>query len=218
MRVIVIGATGATGKELVDNLLADGHFSEVIVLVRRKFFPHHSKLTEVVVDFGRLEQYSDAIQGDFAVSCLGTTLKDAGSKEMQCRIDLDIPQQFAAIAHANGINHFLLLSSMGANSNAPFFYTRMKGVLEENIRRIGFQTFLVLQPSILIRPNSNRLGERIVVKVLLFFNKIGLAQRYQPLHVKDLAQAIKIALLTHQGIVKVFSLREIKQLIADKFR
>ena len=85
MNAIVIGGTGATGKELVAQLLEDARFDTVTVLVRRPYFDANSKLIEIVVDFEKLDRYRDKIRGRVAFSTLGTTLKDVGSKAAQFR-------------------------------------------------------------------------------------------------------------------------------------
>lgn len=78
---MVIGATGATGNELVKQLLDDPRFGEITVLVRRPHFGQQVKHKEIVVDSERLGNHKDVVQGEVASSCLGTTLKDAGSKD-----------------------------------------------------------------------------------------------------------------------------------------
>lgn len=91
MKALIIGATGATGKELVDRLLGDNNYASVSVFVRRPFGKSHPKLTEHIVDFSDVNSFQDLITGDVLFSCLGTTLKDAGSKDNQWKIDFDIP-------------------------------------------------------------------------------------------------------------------------------
>lgn len=89
MIAIVIGATGATGKFLVQELINDSNYLEIVILVRRKTNISHPKMQEIIVDFDQLENYSEYIIDDVAFSCLGATLKDAGSKEKQRIIDYD---------------------------------------------------------------------------------------------------------------------------------
>ena len=81
MKALVIGATGATGKDLVDQLLNDQDYKEVEVFVRNPLNIENSKLTTHIVDFEKPEEWKDLVKGDVAFSCLGTTLKNAGSKD-----------------------------------------------------------------------------------------------------------------------------------------
>jgi uncharacterized protein YbjT (DUF2867 family) len=215
MKVIVIGGTGATGRELIECLIGDKRILRVTAFVRNSSLDEHPKLKQVLVDFDRLEEYSSLMVGDVAISCLGTTLKDAGSKQKQFIIDHDIPLKFAEIAYKNGVKKFLLLSSMNANSESHFFYSRMKGMLEQSIRQLGFSSLLIFQPSLLIRPNTNRLGEKLGQRILELLNNLGFARNHAPIQVSDLAKAMRIALLHQQDGVKVFSLLEINDLASQ---
>ena len=190
MKAIVIGATGATGKEIVENLLNNQLFSEVIILVRKKSFKNHSRLNEIVVDFEHLEQYKNVINADIAFSCLGTTLKIAGSKANQWKVDFDYQFQFAQLAKENNIPTFVLLSALGANSSSKIFYSKMKGTLEDVIKNLQFTSTYIIKPGSLIRPNTDRLGEKLVVNFIQFFNKIGLLKNYTPITVKDLSKVM----------------------------
>src|SRR5688572_1056645 len=104
MKALIIGATGATGKDLVDILLQDKQYAEVVIFVRRTTGISHPKLKEVLTNFDELENVSAHINGDVLFSCFGTTLKAAGSKEAQWHIDYEIPLQFAEIAKLNGVS------------------------------------------------------------------------------------------------------------------
>lgn len=212
MKAVIIGGSGATGRELVKQLLEDPRFEEVIVLVRRRYFGELTKLTQVVVDFEKLKQYEDQIQGDVAFSCLGTTLKSAGSKDAQWRVDHDYQLAFASIAKANGVESFILLSAVGADESSSFFYNRMKGTLENNIRKLGFLQFIVLQPGGIERPHSDRLGEKIFIKLLKLFNAIGLFRGYAPITTSRLATAMIAAYVKFKEKYKIVHLHEIRRI------
>ena len=89
MKALIIGATGATGKDLVNKLLHDNDFEEVHAFVRRPLEIESDKLKSHVVDFENPDSWKDLVKGDVAFSCLGTTLKDAGSKDAQRKVDFD---------------------------------------------------------------------------------------------------------------------------------
>ncbi len=190
MKAIIIGGSGATGKILVHKMLESDKFSEITVLLRKKCFEVHPRLKQIIVDFDNLDNYSGIITGDVAISCLGTTLRNAGSKKAQWRVDYEYQYNFASIARNNGIPKFMLLSSYNADPESSIFYSKMKGVLEKNIESLHFDKLIIIQPGILIRPNSDRIGENITVSVIKAFNKIGLMQRYKPTHVNTLANCM----------------------------
>ena len=87
MKALVIGATGATGKDLVYKLLNDKDYDEVNIFVRKPMNIQHPKLKTHVVDFEKPQEWQDLVKGDVAFSCLGTTLKGAGSKQAQRKVD-----------------------------------------------------------------------------------------------------------------------------------
>ena len=122
MKVLIIGATGATGSDLVSVLLQDPDYTEVVAFVRRPSGLAHPKYSEIITDFEKLEAVADSIKGDVWFSCLGTTLKAAGSKKMQWHIDHDIPLKFAEIARRNGVPRAVLVSAYGASTASRVFY------------------------------------------------------------------------------------------------
>ncbi len=190
MKALIIGATGATGRYLVDELLGRRDYELVTIFVRKPTGKKHPKLVEHVIDFTHVQQYADLVTGDVLFSCLGTTLRDAGSKEKQWTIDFDIPVAFAEIARWNSVSSFILVSSYGASSKSRSFYPRMKGTLENCISKIGFQQFAIFRPGMLDRPGTDRWAEKAVLCALRTVNSIGLFKKYRPLPTPLLAQKL----------------------------
>jgi len=209
MKALIIGATGATGKDLVTQLLADDTYSEVHCFVRKPLALSHPKLHTHVVDFETPEAWADLLRGDVAFSCLGTTLAVAGSKEAQWRVDYDYQYNFAEHCHQNGVPTFVLISAAGAKAVSKLFYNRMKGQLEDAVKALSFPSLLLFQPSILIRSNSDRNGENFTVKVIAFLNKLGLFKRYRPMPTTVLAQKIRKEVATARKGIHTFTLDEI---------
>ena len=108
MKAIVIGATGAVGKELVKVLLSRPDYETVITFTRRPLGIDSPKLESHVIDFDRTDTWEDLVRGDVLFSALGTSLKQAGSKEAQYKIDHDYQLSFARAARAKGVSHFVL--------------------------------------------------------------------------------------------------------------
>ncbi len=185
---LVLGATGATGQELVKLLLKDSYYNKVSIFVRRKVDLQHKKLNIHIIDFSKLNDYENLIRGDILFSALGTTLKDAGSKNKQYLIDYSYQYEFAKISAKNGTNTYSVVSSLGANENSFFFYPKVKGKLEENIKLLDFKIINIYQPPSLIRqPELMRSSERFIIKILLKLNNIGMLKLFKPIHVNTLA-------------------------------
>ena len=191
LNAIVIGATGATGQEIVSQLLEDNDFDSVSIFVRKDPNINHRKLKTNVIDFSKLEEYRELIKGDVLFSCLGTTLRTAGSKEKQYLVDFTYQYEFAKIASDNGVTSYSLVSSTGANENSPIFYPKIKGKLEEVIKKLSFKTIQIFQPPTLIRQkNLMRTGEKIGIKIFGFLNSFGLLKSQKPLPVSTLAKVM----------------------------
>lgn len=209
MKALIIGATGATGKDLVTLLLNDNAYTEVHCFVRKPMSISHPKLHAHVVDFDTPEAWADLLHGDVAFSCLGTTLAVAGSKEAQWRVDYDYQYAFAQQCKANGVPTFVLVSAAGATAQSKLFYNRMKGQLEDAVKALEFTRLLIFQPSVLVRKGSDRKGEQFGLKMIVLLNKIGLFKRYRPMPTNVLAQRMRREVATATEGVHTFTLDEI---------
>jgi len=190
MKALIIGATGATGKDLLALLLNDPDYEEVLIFVRQHTGIIHPKLKEVLANFDKLEEVYDAIAGDVLFSCLGTTLKVAGSKDKQRHIDYEIPLKFAEIAKKKGVAELVLLSAYGASPQSKVFYSKIKGELEEKMKHLAFDKLIIFRPGLLLRKNTDRLGERISATVIQSLNSLGLIRKFRPLPTPILAEKL----------------------------
>lgn len=190
MKALVIGATGATGKDLVELLLDDATFNEVHIFVRRELPLSHEKLQTHIIDFDRPQHWHGLVKGDVLFSCLGTTIKAARTKDAQWKVDYDYQYQFAEAARTNGVPTYVLVSSTGASANSRVFYSRMKGELEVAVKKLGFPSLSILQPPILDRKDSDRAGEKAGLKAIEVLNKVGLFKSQRPLPTHELAQVM----------------------------
>lgn len=185
---LVLGATGATGQELVKFLIQDPIFEKVTIFVRRKVDLKHKKLNIHVIDFTKLDNYRKLVSGDVLFSALGTTLANAGSKENQYLVDFSYQYDFAKIASDNKVSTLSLVSSLGADENSLFFYTKIKGKLEQAVKLLNFKNIQIFQPPSLIRqPELMRSGEKLSVKFLKMICSLGILNTFKPISVNDLA-------------------------------
>jgi uncharacterized protein YbjT (DUF2867 family) len=201
MHALIIGATGATGKDLMNLLLTDPTFDRIDIFVRRNIDLQHAKLKTHLIDFDHPEQWKHLVQGDVLFSALGTTLKAAGSKEAQWKIDYEYQYQFAKAARENNVANLVLVSAGMASPKSMFYYSRMKGKLEVAVKALNFQKLDIFNPPLLIRKNTDRGGEITALKTLKYLNKIGLFSSQKPLPTEVLAQSmINVAKTKNTGV------------------
>src|ERR1022692_1526820 len=131
---IVIGATGLVGRNLVQLLLKDTRFEKVKILVRRSVGLKSEKLEEHIVNFDEPDSWKKLVTGDVLYSSMGTTLRVAGSKEAQFKIDYTYQYRVAKIAAGNGVPEYVLISAAGSGVDSKIFYSKMKGELERDIK------------------------------------------------------------------------------------
>lgn len=190
MHAILIGATGATGLDLLDLLLDDSIYTRVDIFVRRRVNVVHEKLQVHVVEFENPAAWKHLVKGDVLFSCLGTTLKGAGSKSAQWKVDYDYQLAFIKAAADNDIPTLVLVSAAHASSGSMFFYSRMKGELEEAVRKLGFSQFHIFRPPLLKRKGTDRWGEKMADRFFSALDRIGLMRSYRPLPTEVLAKAM----------------------------
>jgi uncharacterized protein YbjT (DUF2867 family) len=191
LSALVIGATGLVGSHLVSNLIKDGRFSEIIIFVRRATGLNDPKLRQHIIDFEQPSQWQHLVKGDVLFSTLGTTRRKAGSKQAQHRVDYDYQYQFASAAASNNVPVLGLVSSVGARTGSPFFYARIKGELERDVKALPFEKVVILQPGPLFgERKEKRTGEAFGMHVVKVLNSVGLMKKYRPIHGDTVARAM----------------------------
>ena len=148
------------------------------------------RLTVHLINFDLPGQWHLLLTGDVLFSCLGTTIKAAGSQEAQWKVDYTYQYEAAKAARENGVGTYALVSAVGASPKSGFFYNRIKGELDEAVKQLGFPACYILQPPSLIRKGSDRFGEKAGVAVLKVFNAIGLMRSYKPMPTEEVAAAM----------------------------
>ena len=188
---IVLGASGLIGSELVKILKASSRYGSILLLNRRPSGEVHPKVSERVIDFEAPDL--SGIAGDDFYCAFGTTMRKAGSRAVFQRIDCEYPTRIATQLHKQGFQRMLLVSSVGAKSDAGSFYLRTKAQLEENVIGLGFAQTVIARPSLLLGPRGEfRLGERVAVVLmkLLAPLMLGTLRRYRPVAASAVAHAL----------------------------
>jgi uncharacterized protein YbjT (DUF2867 family) len=187
---LVAGASGLVGGHLLDALLGSPLYQAVCSLGRRPLPQQHPKLTQRTVDFARLE--SEALPAsDDAFCCLGTTIKKAGSQEAFRAVDHGAVLAFAKAARKAGARRFLLVSALGADSGSRIFYNRVKGETEEDLKGVGFESLIILRPSLLLGDRAeSRPGERAAIMVSKALGPLLRPFSGRPIEARTVARAM----------------------------
>lgn len=189
---IVIGATGLVGNQLVKLLFNNKKYQKVKVFSRRATGLADEKLEEHLVDFDKFENWKNELTGDVLFSSLGTTIKQAGSKDAQYKVDYTYQFQVATVAAENEVKQLVLISSLGANPKSSIFYSRIKGELDCAVEQLPFKSVCVLRPSALVGERTEeRAGEKTMIKTTEFFAKIfPFLKKYKPIDATIVANAM----------------------------
>lgn len=206
---ILFGGSGLVGGFCLDLLLESPIYSKVLSFGRRKLEKEHEKLEQFEIDFEKVSQYKKLIRGNDLFCALGTTIKKAGSQEAFRKVDYEYPKEIATIAAKNGVNQFILVSSVGADAKSKVFYSQVKGELEEAIMKMPFWGVHILRPSMLL---GKREESRPLEKIGIIFSKgidflMGdLLGKYQPVKAEDVAKAMVVeAQNLEEGIKRLTS-------------
>ncbi|GAB2688728.1 NAD(P)H-binding protein [Aliiglaciecola aliphaticivorans] len=207
---LVLGATGLIGQNLINRLAADEGVEKVVAVTRRPVEYQSNKIVNQVVNFDELEQYSDVFTGDVLFSCLGTTAKQAGSVQKQRKVDFDYQYHAAKIAAENGVNHYILVSSSGANGKSISPYLKMKGELEDAVCVLPFKRISIVQPSLLIGERETfRLGESVASWILPTLCKLPFLKRYRPISGDEVAKKMISISHTSANAKQIYQLDEL---------
>ena len=190
---MVVGSTGLVGRSVVNHLIEKE--ISVLALVRNDQISSHSLLNYYKIDFDDL-QLSDEIFSDIKdiYICLGTTIKKAGSKEAFQRVDITYCYEIAKQAQASGVKNISIVTSLGSDSNSTNFYLKSKGMIEDIITKLDFDSISIHRPGLLIGArNEMRLGEFIGQKIFPNFIDpflMGSIRKYRSIKGDTLAKAM----------------------------
>lgn len=200
---LVFGATGLTGSKLVDQLISDARYKEIIVFVRRKYTIENPKITVKLVDFSIPQSFLEDISGDDLFCCLGSTMKQSNNSHTAFRaVDIDLIVKIAEMASLNQVSSFIVVSSIGASPTSRNFYLRTKGKMEARLKKIAFKNLIIVRPSILLGArNDKRTFEKVgqTMAKLFGFAFIGKLKKYRGIDARNLAKTMIYLANQNQG-------------------
>lgn len=227
MKIALAGATGLVGQAVINELNSVSGV-EVTGFVRRSL-PENLNYKNLVIDWDNWNPESLKVNGsvkfDVFICCLGTTMKQAQSKDQFKKVDFDYVLKCARFAKAQNISKFILISANGANANSPFYYNQIKGLIEQELTHLQLNFLDILRPSLLIGTRSEKrfaesLAQHLFPKIDFLLQ--GHLKKYQSIKATDVAQAIcYLALKNLENLqsakVSIYESDQIKEL-AKKLR
>jgi uncharacterized protein YbjT (DUF2867 family) len=209
MRVLISGASGLVGSSLLEELLQHPKITKVYSFVRTNSGRIHEKLIEELVDFSCFQTFSFEGEYECAFCCLGTTLRKAGSKDNQFKIDHDYVLNFAQFAKEEGVHYFGVVSSLGAKTPSSNFYLDTKGKMENSLKALEFDSLTIIRPSFLLGERKEfRLMEKISTPIIRFLGLFffGKMKKYKGVQAKSVAKKlIEATLSNNKGVVVIES-------------
>lgn len=216
--VAVLGATGLIGTRLIANLQNVQGVETIKAIVRRPVQFQKSKVQTKLIDFNDPEVFKLALEGTDALFCaIGTTQKKVrGDKVAYRKIDYDIAVNAARFCAETACQNFLLVSSVGANSESKNFYLKLKGEVEDAIQQFPVRSISIFRPSVLLgQRNESRPGEKIgqIFMQAFSFLLAGAWSKYKPINADSVAKAmIQIAKKEGNGVA-VYEYKEMKAVL-----
>ncbi len=208
---LIAGASGLVGNYLLRMLLQSDRYSKVIAVVRKPMAIQDPKLEQRIVDFNKLAVTSGLFADDI-FCCLGTTMKKAGSKEKFYQVDYTYVVELAKATAAQFASQFLVISSMGANKDSVFYYNRVKGEMEEAIKKAPFTAVHIFRPSLLTgNREEKRIGEKVgeVLMGGFRFAMQGPLRKYRAIPARTVAKAMLQMAIDSGGGIKIHESDEI---------
>lgn len=215
-KAVLFGANGFIGSYLLQELLNNNDYEQVIIVVRKPQNITHPKLKTLIGDFHTLPQLKESLVADEIFIVLGTTKKQTPDEKAYYQVDHDYPVSAAKIAKENGATSVFVVSAIGANTSSSFFYTKTKGELERDIMALNFEHTHIFQPSIITgNRKEKRTAEKIAVKIVSVINPllVGKLSKYKGIDAKDVAKAMNNAAKNQSEKIKVYRWKEMNGLL-----
>ena len=204
---LVVGATGAVGREIVRGLCEDENYDKIIVWARRELNFSHEKLETQIINFDEIKDIRPR-EVDEIFCALGTTMKQAGSRGQFYKVDVSYPVNIAKWGIASGVRRFALISSQGADERSRFFYLRAKGKAEKKIVALKYESVQIARlPAIKSERERVRMGELFTIWLFGLLPKFILTN-YRPMSAQDIAASVIAAAQTDAKGVQIYHPRD----------
>lgn len=190
---LLFGASGLTGGQLLQQLLQDSAYRQVISFGRRKQAVVHPKLSQQLLDIDNPNDLLNNMKADALFCCLGTTIRKAGSQQAFRKVDHDFVVNLMRMAEKNKIPRFIVISSIGANAGSRNFYLRTKGEMEVALIKADIAYKTIVRPSLIMgNRNEWRMGESVAVALMKLIGPLmfGKFRKYRGIKAETIARAM----------------------------
>jgi uncharacterized protein YbjT (DUF2867 family) len=211
---LLLGATGLVGGECLKRLISNDHYRRIVVLTRSAISDdlRKAKIEHHVINFDRIDEHRSLLKADHVLCALGSTIKKAGTKDQFYKVDFTYVYEIAKASAEQGAEHFLLVSSIGANPESGFFYNRVKGELEKVLRQLPFRSISIFRPSLILGDRKeSRFNEEISKWAAGIFS-FAIPEKYQPIDAADIASAMLHTARANRPGVQIHESDEIKNI------
>ncbi len=215
--IALVGSTGAVGQQVLQVLNKESQVDKIITITRKLSLNQLSKEENHVIDFSQLANLKEKIKADVFICCLGTTIKVAGSQAGFKKVDLDYVVEFGKLAETVSAKKLLVVSSVGADAQSSIFYNRIKGEMENELKKLKIPSLEIFQPSLLIGVRTeSRPGESFAQLIAPIISPLlqGSLKKYRPIKITDVARAICIRATSESQKKITYSSDQIKELIS----
>jgi len=214
---LIAGATGLIGNELLQILREGTYYQKIYVLTRRELNLSGARVAQLLLNYDTFTS-ADLPEVDDVYCCLGTTMKNAGSKEAFRKVDYEFPLKIAKLSRTNGAKQYILVSSMGADKNSSIFYNQVKGETENALLAVAYPALHIFRPSILLGDRKeNRTGEKVAQQVMKGVAPLlkGKLKNYRPVEGQAVAKAMFVAAQQNLQGPHLFESEQIKVLAKE---
>jgi len=195
-KAVIFGASGLVGSHVLSALIRDNRYSNITIFLRKSMSTRHLKVKEVITDLHDLKKIRESLECDEIYCCLGSTIKKAGSEEAFRKVDFELPVMLGTLAAEKNIDHFLVVSSLGADANSSNFYLKTKGEMEKALMQMNLKVLNIFRPSMLLGPRSESRPLESIGKVImksLGFLFVGGFKKYKAIDAGKVAEAMILA-------------------------
>lgn len=190
---ILLGASGATGGEVLQLLLKDDRYGKVKLFSRSPIDINNPKIEEHIINMFELDKHVTSFTADDVFCCIGTTKAQTPDKNTYYKIDYGIPTTAAILAKENGIQNFIVVSAIGADKDSSIFYNRTKGEMQEAVLNEDIANTHLLQPSLIVaKRKDSRLMEKLAAGFMQLLNPLlfGGAAKFKSIKASAIAKTM----------------------------